>query len=113
MGVLAIVDKLTVNMDQPAYNMFNYYLVLISAFMQREALTDCIRRRERNALNLAKRLEVVAHATNDGIWTWNLDLNLMEWNDQLLEMLGFITDQEKQDYRHMPLLQRIPKQNNI
>jgi len=109
-GVLTIVDKLDVEMDQAAYNMFFYYVALTSVFMQREALTDCIRARERNALNLAKRLELVAHATNDGIWTWNLDLNLMEWNDKSLEMLGFVTEEDKRSYRHMPLLERIHSQ---
>ncbi|WP_354625580.1 diguanylate cyclase [Psychromonas sp. MME2] len=106
-GVMTIIDKLDVGMDQASYNMFFYYVSLISVFMQREALTECVRDRERNALNLAKRLEVIAHASNDGIWTWNLELNLMEWNDQLLEMLGFITEEEKLCYRNMSFFERI------
>ncbi|MFT6986684.1 MAG: diguanylate cyclase (GGDEF)-like protein/PAS domain S-box-containing protein [Psychromonas sp.] len=110
-GVLTLVDKLDVNMDQAAYNMFFYYVALTSVFMQREALTECIRARERNALNLAERLEVVANASNDGIWTWNLDHNVIEWNNRLLEMLGFITEEDKLHYRHMLFLERIHPQD--
>ena len=35
----------------------------------------------------------------------------MEWNDKLLEMLGFLTEEEKLRYRHMPFLGRIHSQD--
>ncbi|MFT6986685.1 MAG: diguanylate cyclase (GGDEF)-like protein/PAS domain S-box-containing protein [Psychromonas sp.] len=117
-GVLTIVDRLTTEMDQAAYNMFYYYVVLISVYMQREALTDSARACERKAQaqehkarSLAERLEVVANVANDGVWTWDLDHNVVEWNDRVLEMLDFVSEGDKNNYRNMPFLERIHPQD--
>ena len=106
-GALGIVDELTDDINYAEYGMFHYYLVLMFYFMQRDALTDSVKQREKNARELAKHMEIVANSSNDGIWTWNIETNTIDWNNRLLEMLGFTSSDEKQQYRNMTLLERV------
>ena len=110
-GVLAIVDTLHKDINQAEYKMFNYYINLMTFYMQRDALADSMREREKSARELAERLEVVANTSNDGIWTWDLETNVVEWNNRLLEMLGFTAKKEINTYRNMAFLERVHKQD--
>ncbi len=109
-GVLAVIDHIRPDSADEKYRMFTTYLDLVSFSMQRDALTDYMREREKNAKDLAERLEVVANTSNDGIWAWNLDTNTVDWNNRLLEMLGF-TGEEAEDYRNMPFFERVHPQD--
>ena len=110
-AVLSIVDELRADMQKGRYSMFNNYLDLISFFMQRDALVVSVREREKNAQELAERLEVVANTSNDGIWTWDLQNNTVEWNNRILEMLGFTDEHDIHIYRNMSFLERIHPQD--
>ena len=105
-GVVAIIDKVE-HCVQVSYGIFNNYLDLMSLFIERDALIESIKQREQKATDLAKQLEVVASTSNDGIWDWDLGNNEINWNNRLLEMLGFKQTQEKHAYRHMNLFDRI------
>lgn len=110
-GVLAVVDNLREGMNDASYSMFNNYLDLISFFVQRDALTELMKEKEKNARDFAERLEVLANTSNDGIWTWDLHSNIVEWNNRLLEMLGFDGDDELRAYSNMPFFERIHQQD--
>ena len=106
-GMMAIVDELRNDMDNAGYHMFNYYLVLMSFFVQRDALTDSMKAKERSASELAKQLCAISKTSNDGILLWNFENNLVEWNPRLLHMLGFTSDEEIKIYQHMSMLERV------
>lgn len=110
-GAMVIVDHLTASSNQDRYNMFYYYLVLFSYFVQREVLAESIRDRDKRAKELANRLEAVANSSHDGIWHWNLDSNVIEWNNRLLNMLGFTSEQQRLHYRNMMLMERVHPQD--
>ncbi len=110
-GVLSVVDELRDDMDQARYGMFNYYLLLMAIFMQRNALADSMMEREKSARKLADSLEILSNSSNDGIWIWNMETNVTEWNVRLLEMLGFNSEEDQQAYRHMSLLERAHPQD--
>ena len=106
-GVLTIVDELRADMNHDTYDMFYYYVELVSFFMQQQALADSMHEREHNAKELTEKLSVVANATNDGFWTWEISTNTLEWNSRLLDMLGYHDPAEQHIHQDMSLLERI------
>lgn len=106
-GVLSLVDELKPDMDHDAYDMFYYYLGLMNFFIQRQALADSIKEQAKEAKELAERLEAIAKASNDGIWTWEFEDNTVAWNRRLLEMLGFVSEHDIRIYRNMTFLERV------
>ena len=110
-GVLVTVDELRQGDVKSNYSMFNNYLDLVSFFMQRDALVSSVREREKSAKDLAERLEAVAKTSNDGIWTWDLENNSVEWNNRLLEILGFTDKRDIEIYRNMSFFERIHPQD--
>ncbi|WP_026959497.1 EAL domain-containing protein [Aliagarivorans taiwanensis] len=110
-GVLSLVKQLHPECNQERYKMFAYYLVLMSFFMHREALADHLRQREQTAKAFAEHLEVVANTSNDGIWSWDLKANQVEWNSRSLDMLGFTSAEDQQAYGNMRFLERVHPQD--
>lgn len=106
-GLLSLVDELRPDMDHDAYDMFYYYLGLMNFFVQRQALAESIKEQAEEAQELAERLEAIAKASNDGIWTWEFDDNTVIWNRRLLEMLGFVSEHDIRLYRNMTFLERV------
>ncbi len=110
-AVVSIVEELTPESIEKNYALFNNFLDVVYFFMQREALVVSVRTREKNAKELAERLEAVANTSNDGIWTWDLNSNKVEWNNRLLEMLGFSEEKDREIYRNMSFFERIHTQD--
>ena len=106
-AVVAVVEAISKDSADKAYALFNNFLDVVYFFMQRDALVISVREREKNAKELAERLEAVANTSNDGIWTWDLNSNTVEWNNRLLEMLGFSEEKDREIYRHMSFFERI------
>ena len=106
-GVLTLVDELRKDMNPFRYNMFNYYLVLMSFFLHRVALSDTLSQREKSVRDVADQLEVILDASNDGIWSWDLETDRTDWNARALEMMGFSTEKDHEYYKHLPLFERI------
>ena len=106
-GILAIFDQLTPDLNQDHYNMFNYYLVLMSLFTHSHSLETSINHQEQQARELTEHINIVTNTSHDCLWTWDLDHDVMEWNQPLLDMLGFTTHQEHASYKNMSFLERV------
>ncbi len=105
--VVAVFDTLRDSMDHAAYNMFNYYAVLMTIFQEKEAITEQKENSEKSARELAKYLEVITNSSSDGIWIWDLETNRVEWNSRSLEMLGYHCKIDQENYKSMSFFERI------
>ncbi|UJF31463.1 diguanylate cyclase domain-containing protein [Paenibacillus hexagrammi] len=75
-----IFDKSHTSSLGPLIHSVRHTLDLLAHALERETLYEEARQREH-------RLEIVSSATNDGIFDWDLDTNLIEWNRKINHIL--------------------------
>ena len=61
---------------------FLLYLVLRRSFRNRRLAEEALRLSQ-------ERFEAVALATNDAVWDWNLDTNVLWWSDGIQKLFGY------------------------
>ncbi|USD66066.1 EAL domain-containing protein [Vibrio sp. SCSIO 43136] len=85
--VIGHIDNLACSATTSEYAMHNYYLDMLSLFMERDALLETSQKRQQDSQSLLNQLQVVSKTSNDGIWDWDLTTNILNWNSRLLDML--------------------------
>lgn len=88
-GVLALVGPVeTVGSWYNIGGTMTHSFNLLASALEREAMNDALREREKRYRMLVGQLEIVSRTTNNGIWDWNLEKDQIEWNDRIYMMLG-------------------------
>ncbi|MDN3680517.1 EAL domain-containing protein [Vibrio tapetis subsp. quintayensis] len=85
--LLAVVDDLQSGCSINDYAMFNNYLDMLSLFLERDALLNTTQLRQQRSQDLLSQLQVVSNTSNDGIWDWDINSNMLHWNSRLVDML--------------------------
>lgn len=88
-SLLTLVEETSYENDDFKYNIYNNQLDLIAFSMQREALIEKIESEETISKELAQKLETVSSTSNDGFVSWNLKSNKLEWNQRIIDILGY------------------------
>ncbi|MCX6290220.1 MAG: PAS domain S-box protein [Bacteroidetes bacterium] len=94
-----ITGFVKVHHDMTAFKKAEMKIIEMNKNLQQKVneATSELQQVNKSLSEMNQRFELITHATNDGLWDWNIKKNETWWNDDFYKMHGYVPETTKPD----------------